>query len=408
VILKQERGPIVIYADSVQLRGGFVSSVVSAPPDLLIATIGSQTIFVEQPYDGALLAPFGGIVLRNVAAGHRGYFAAKTVEVDAGAKVRYRAPFPLLVPGVPEPDDCARLIPPPSGTGRSANIAYQELINRYCAIPGEDACTSAIVARINVDLADLGFGLMAGTITPAVFLAVTRDRTRKRQALENDRALAQRLCTDGDGDGDLVPNGDDQCPNTPPLTATFDNGYGCTDSSLPDGPSGDDVDDVFDGGGFLVDPRCEGAQMLPKSVAGGFYRPAQPELGSYVLGRRVTNQPTGCPLWYFFDVEEFDLAGPLRRYLVAFHENEETTALVGMAKPVPASFIQFNPLPTDNGTRGALGSAGSPNHRVRFRMRVMNGAGMRSTWSGWKLTNQSDCFELGFFCPPRDIPPRQP
>lgn len=402
--LNQSHGPIIIYVDSVQLRGAIISST-GDTPDLLIVALGSQTVFVERSYDGALLAPFASMVLRDVPGGHTGYFAAKTLDVDAGAKVKYRAPLALLAAADLDPSDCSALIPRPANNTREENLRYQELINRYCAIPEADECTSHAVARINVDLADVAFALMGDSITPSQFLAVVRDRSRKRYAFEIDPQLAGRLCSSGDDDGDLVPNGDDACPDTPPLTPTFDDG--CTDPALPQAPSSDDVRKLFESGGFLVDPRCEGAEVLPRSVAGGFYYPGIPERGTYILGRRVTNQPPGCPMWYFFDVEEFDLAGPLKRYMVAFRENEEVTALVGGPNPVPGGFIQFNPLPSDEGTRGALGSAGSPNHRVRFRMRVMNGAGMRSTWSDWKLTNQTDCFQLGFHCPPRDIPPRQ-
>jgi hypothetical protein len=232
-------------------------------------------------------------------------------------------------------------------------------------------------------------------VTPSTYLAVTRDRARKERAAEDNPTLANLICNGADADGDLVPDSRDTCPNTPPLTATFDNG--CTDPTVPPAPSPTDVSDLFGSGSIMIDPRCRGASVLPDSVAGAFYYPGIPDRGTYIIAGRVNNQPRGCGVWYVFDIEEYNQTGTVRTYQVAFAQTEETTALVGLSTPVPHGFIQFNPFPTDAGTRGFLGSAGGK-VGVRFRVRTMNAAGMRSEWSAWKVTTLADCHQLGFQC----------
>jgi hypothetical protein len=394
VKLVQDSGPVIIYvATSIIYRGSFVATN-GAPPDLLLAAVASGTVFVEAPFNGALIAPYGSIVVRFGV--HNGFFAAKDVSVDANATVRYRAPNALLpAAGLPL-QDCANQVAVRTDlTGKAREIAYQADIARFCSMPGTSECRRTIVARTNVDYATIATSLIVGAVTPATYLAVTRDRARKERAAEDDPTLANLICKGPDGDGDLVPDSRDACPNTPPLTATLDNG--CTDTTVPDAPSPEDVGDLFDGGSVMIDPRCANASVLPDAVAGAFYYPGIPERGTYIIAGRVTNQPKGCAVWYVFDIEEYKQSGTVRKYQVAFAQTEETAALVGLSQPVPRGFIQFNPFPTDPGTRGFLGSAGGK-VGVRFRVRTMNATGMRSDWSAWKVTTLDDCHQLGFQC----------
>ena len=148
----------------------------------------------------------------------------------------------------------------------------------------------------------------------------------------------------------------------------------------------------------MFNAACSGAAVFPKPPAGAFYRPPQPEAGTFIFSGRVMNQPASCPVWYFFDIQELNAAGGLiQSYVVAFMDREESTALVGTSSTVPGGFIQFNPLPSDAGTRGLLGNAGGKAN-VRFRVRAMNGGGSRSDWSEWKETTNADCLALGFSC----------
>lgn len=261
-------------------------------------------------------------------------------------------------------------------------------------MPGVSECLIDLTSRVNVDYTLAAGALFAEQVTPAQYLAIVRDRTRKLRAAEDDPARAHALCSGADSDGDLIPDSLDKCPNTPELTATDDDG--CTDPNLPPAPNPDSVREVIQQGGFIINPACSGALLMPKIPAGAFYRPANVQLGSFILSGRVTNQPPGCPIWYFFDIEEKPAGQELRRYTVAFMAREEVTAFVGLPRPVPAGFIQFNPQPTDAGTRGMLGRPGG--RGLRFRVQAMNGAGMKSGWSGWKGTTCNDCYALGLKC----------
>ena len=139
--------------------------------------------------------------------------------------------------------------------------------------------------------------------------------------------------------------------------------------------------------------------VLPRLPAGAFYRPKELLKGTYILSGRIRNQPAGCPVWYLFEIQELVGAQLLRTYSVAFSEAEQSAALVGSALPVPDGFIQFNPKPFDAGSRGLLGKVDG-SATVRFRVRAMNGAGVRGGWSEWKSTSNDDCLALGFKCVP--------
>ena len=138
-----------------------------------------------------------------------------------------------------------------------------------------------------------------------------------------------------------------------------------------------------------------GLKPRPRTGAGAFYKPAQTGSGVYILATRAVGQPAGCPVWYEFEIEQTSAAGTVV-YRTVFMDREETTDLIGLGLPVPARAIQFNPLPTDPGTRGQLGSAGGTG--LRFRVRATNGAGQQSDWSEWRTTTNDDCLALGFKC----------
>jgi hypothetical protein len=397
VSLDQDKGPVIIYAtQSVQLRGSF-PPVVGTTPDVAVVYLGTSTVYLETPFSGTLIAPNANITLRSVSPAHEGFFFGNSLFVDPGAQVKYRPPLAIL--GAAAGTDlstCASLVPPRSDlTGTAREVALQQDIARFCSMQGASLCSAQIAARTNVDEATIGLALSAEVITPAKFLAVIRDRIRKERAADEDPVLAQLMCNTPDQDGDLVPDSRDACPNTPPLTATFDNG--CPDPSVPLAPSPQDVSTVFTHSGILLDPRCSGAFPLPDEVAGGFYYPSDRSRGDYIVAGRVVNQPVGCPVWYVFDIEVTPPTGPVVSYQAAFADTEEVTSLVGLGTPVPSGFIQFNPRPTELGTRGMLANVGGTG-AVRFRVRSMNGGGMHSVWSNWKHTTNADCTALGFQC----------
>ncbi len=397
--LDGRNGPVVIFLRTSLVYRGETRE--RGPGDrLLIGLAGSAPATIESDFHGVLVAPRATVRIGIVGKHDSGAIFTRDLWVDPGVRFELR-PFEfwnqVLGPSAPGPQDCALAVPIRKDLqGRAREVAYQRDIARYCSMPGVDACTIKIAARVNVDVASAAFSLFAQASTPAQYLAIVRDRLRKQDAGEDDVALARKMCGGAaDVDDDLVPDPQDSCRNTPPMTPTLPNG--CTDPTLPDAPSAVDVNKLLGSGKILFDPRCSGASIMPRAVAGAFYRPVELDKGTYLVAGRVLNQPEGCLVWYLADIEEYNPSGVIRRYQVTFAESEAFPRLVGLDRAVPDGFIQFNPLPVDAGTRGLLGKVGGK-VGVRFRLRTMNGAGMRSDWSDWKVTTLADCRHLGFTC----------
>ena len=122
--LDQARGPVIIYTtNDLILRTQFVSLVGGAPPDLAIIHLGSNPVFVETLFNGAIVAPSATLTLRSVTGTHTGYFAAQTTVLDAGALVQYRAPAAVVGAAQPPGDTCRALL---------AGVVADSQLFRYC------------------------------------------------------------------------------------------------------------------------------------------------------------------------------------------------------------------------------------------------------------------------------------
>jgi len=385
-------GPVIIYVmDTLRLNVG-LNRTAGPRGQVLFGYLGHQAPIFREALVASVVAPNSTIELRRPNSGlpFEGSFFGKAVHVFSDATVLH-LPMQWLEGSMQR---CADSVPIPaddgSMTAAERKVAYQRALAEICSMPGADPCEQEIAARIEVDYTDIAFSLLGEVVTPAEYLSVVLDRARKEHEAQLQPATAQAICSDGDDDLDLVPNSVDECPNTPPLTATYDNG--CTDPNLPEAPSAEDTRNALSSTNLMFDQRCSGAQMAGRGSAGGFYLSDLPEKGTFMLVHRGPPQPPGCKLWYFIEVREF--APVQRTYRVAFSEDEATTDLLFRAGTVPPSHIQFNPKPGDPGTRGYLGSVRSADYRVR----IMNSGGMRSGWSDWKRTTINDCRTLGFHC----------
>ncbi|MCW5813919.1 MAG: hypothetical protein KIT84_23025 [Labilithrix sp.] len=276
--------------------------------------------------------------------------------------------------------------------GKEREIAYQVDIGNYCGAPGVSSCSNRLIARANVDYTAAASQVVAQHMSPAQYLALARDRTRKLRRAEDDARTAIALCNSPDSDGDWVVDANDRCPNTPDLTATDDRG--CPLTTLPQAPPAADVAKLLDGMNLAVSPHCKGATVPQRIPAGAFYYPSALERGTYILAGAVENQPPGCPIWYEFDLEESNGF----HYGVIFLDRESKADLVDLGRPVPSGFIQFNPRPTDTrpGQQRLATTAGKVG--LRYRVRAMNGNGLRGPWSDWKISDRSSCTALGFTC----------
>ncbi|MCW5812097.1 MAG: hypothetical protein KIT84_13820 [Labilithrix sp.] len=279
---------------------------------------------------------------------------------------------------------------------KERQLAYQIDIGSYCGAAGASTCTNRLIAQANVDYATAATQVVSGQMTPAMYLALSRDRTRKLRAAEKNAREAATLCSSRDEDGDWVPDSRDRCPSTPDLAPTDD--VGCPLTAPPPGPSGEAVRRLLATYNIAVSPSCKGAYVPERIPAGAFYYPSARDRGTYILAGAVRNQPAGCPVWYDFEIEEItgDFVG--FRYNVAFLDSEAKTDLVDLGRPVPNGFVQFNPKPNDPVlSRARLGETGG-RAGIRYRVRAVNGLGLRGIWSEWKTSDRSSCTALGFQC----------
>jgi len=399
VSLNQDAGPVVIYvADDLQVKGRFTAKQAGEFPDVAVIYLGCDSVHLDAPFRGSLVAPKAEVSLDSSSKdAFEGFFYAKSLKVGSHTTVKFHPGLSLLAAsGNKDLEACARAIPVRKDlSGKAQEVAYQQDIARYCSMRGGTSCQIDLTSRVNVDYTGAAYALLTEQLSPAQYLAVVRDRTRKIRAAEDDSTLQQLLCSGSDQDDDLVPDKRDKCPNTPALTPT--DADGCTDSTLPQAPDAADVKKALSAMQVVIAPQCSGAAPMPKLPAGGFYYPNQKDLGTFILAGRVGGQPAGCPVFYYFDVETLDTSGAVTgRYLTAFNAIEEVTALLGTSSPVPTGYIQFNAKPGDTGTRGKLGNAGGS--YIRYRVAAMNGLGSFGGWSEWKFTDNDDCARLGFKC----------
>lgn len=402
--LDQTNGPVIIYeTTNLILRGAFTTST-GADPDLLLGYLGTNPIFVESAFTGAIIAPASSLTLRRVTGTLAGYFYGKTVASLDGATVSYRAPQVIAVASgsTDDPQKCAQLLIPPSNlSGQALAIASQQLINRYCSMPNTPQCISSLAGRASADYTASAKQFVASVMTGARYLGVSRDRTRKYQAALANATLASSICAGPDADGDWVPDSKDLCPNTPDLTPTDDNG--CP-TALPQAPDDNSVRQVLNAGGIMWNPRCVDAAPPAESAGSALYQTAAPNNGLYIVTRRVTNQPANCPIWYLFEIRELPPSGPpLPSYQVAFKDTEAVSIVAGIPglPTVPSSLVQFLAKPGDPTTRGQLGKISSAPSWINFRVQAINANGQRGPWSEWKVPNVSDCLSLGITCASR-------
>lgn len=407
VSLDQTNGAVIIYVTGNLVLNGALSVKGGGQPDLLIGYLSGNALNLNGPFVGAVVAPFATLTFNG--GSYTGFFAAANVVVQANARITYQAPNAIATAvlgggansgGGSPLQVCANLIVPPSNlTGIQQNDAYQAAIARFCSMPGTPQCITTLVGRANADYTAAALQVASQTMTPAQYLALSRDRTRKLFADRQNVALGNALCAGPDSDGDWIIDANDKCPNTPDLTATDDNG--CP-TALPPGPSPADVQQVLNGLDMAVNPLCNGAPPPAQMAGAAFFQTANPGLGNFIVSSRVTNQPAGCPVWYSFQVRELAAPGvPVGAPMSVVFQDSEATSPVGdlAGEPaVPPTMIQFLARPTDPGTRGVLGGIPETSFGISFRVQAVNGNGVRGPWSEWKIPTEVDCLQLGVVC----------
>jgi len=266
------------------------------------------------------------------------------------------------------------------------NLATEAALAR-CRVPNLTPCENQVLAQANFDRRAAAFQYVAQTLSSAQYLALTRDRSRKLHGLATDATKLASVCA-GDADHDLVPNGVDQCPDTPPLTPTTANG--CTDSTIPDAPDRVAVDALLRTMGIMRDASCTGAQS-PDTPAPFALCPVSG--GGYTLWiKPSTNGNADCSLWYDMTAQLIHPDGSTATVAIAPQSGE--------FRPSPESgipYVYFTMQPGDPGGRGVWAQASLAAAVVSIR--AVNGNGKSSTWSSptrlqQDLRNESLCADL--------------
>lgn len=385
-------GTIDVYATE---AAGFSGKIVGDGGRFVLASLSRGALELTAGFRGTALAPNGTLVLGRGEHDevYEGTFYGKRVFVGPDLTIK-KLPVPPFGADI---EGCAERVPlredlPPE----ARNVAYQTDLARWCLAPGLSSCQSQLIGRVNVDYTAAAVRVVAQQFSPAEYLALSRDRTRKLHAAEADATIATRLCVGSDSDGDWVPDAIDQCPDTPDLVATDD--VGCPLPTLPPAPAPEAVAQILSTMHLAVNPKCRDAPVPDRVPAGAFYYPAHLDRGTYILSGSVQNQAPGCPVWYEFDIEEVSGASAGARYSVTFMDREAKAGLLELGRPVPEGFVQFNPRPDDVGMRDRLARTDS-HATLRYRVRAMNGNGTRGPWSSFKLTSEpGTCRALGFTC----------
>jgi hypothetical protein len=398
-------GPVILYTRlSFDIGAVLEESAGSGLPSITIVDIGSAPSFIRTSFRGAVAAPLANIELDGVGSRYTGAFFGKYVEVESGVSVAYAAPndlVPLFFPPTKGIQDCANGIRPSDAPPSSQKEAdFQTEIAKHCTAPEVSSCVATLIGRSNADYTAVALQTVNHVATPSQYIAISRDRRRKLTRAKADPAYAAQLCGDGDSDHDWIPDSADNCPGTPDLTATDDNG--CPLSVLPDGPSVTDLDTLLQNANVLINPFCRDAPA-PTTVAGAaVWQTANPGNGVFIVSTAVTNQPQGCTVWYVFEVRILDSQGlPMGAPIeFAYPETQKVAHIGGLdALPLmPPNYVEFVAKTTDPDQRAILAGLAGKRIGISFRVQAVNGRGARGPWSDWKRPTETDCLQLGVYC----------
>lgn len=87
LVLDKSKGAIIVYVVNNLIYRGQIISTGGPEGNFLIAFLGTNAVFIEQPFVGTIAAPNASLTLATAAAGHRGTFYARDVEVHQSTTV---------------------------------------------------------------------------------------------------------------------------------------------------------------------------------------------------------------------------------------------------------------------------------------------------------------------------------
>jgi hypothetical protein len=392
--LINDQGPVVIYVrDTIAYRTKL--EFLGRKGDFVLVMLGTTPFAIETPFDGILVSPKADVRFGVGNTPHAGAAFAKGLSIDPRVVFSGRNALPLIsviygpaggtgtgggtTTTPPDKGICANaLLNSPAGAALSPRD-LQEALLRYCGGTDIGPCETALLAQINLDYFEAARQLIRKEMPVSKHFAFMMDRERKTQLIHGNETLSCRILN-GDPDGDFVPVPQDTCANTPPLTATFDNG--CPDPATPNAPSIDDILAGMPKLALAADPRCVGAPSPNVASPFGAWRyPSDASKGKAIWISKDPDTST-CPKWYF--VEALLTDGTLQT--VGFSPSEDVT-LPWIQRAT--NILQFNVHTSDPAGRGAWASYGV--YTVRYRVMVVNANGQKSAWSNWFKPGQEGC-----------------
>lgn len=127
LLIDQTAGPVLIYISDVLIHRGSISSTSGAMPEVLLGYLGTSEAVIESLFRGAIVSPNAQITIRAVGATHVGYFAGKSISLDAHANVKYMTPTSVIKATKPDPASCRELV-----KNLTQPSHYAEWAVRYC------------------------------------------------------------------------------------------------------------------------------------------------------------------------------------------------------------------------------------------------------------------------------------
>lgn len=353
---------------------------VGSARDLLIEIAGSgptpALLFDSDSEIHAIINAPSGQMVFHPRVRSTGAFAAHDMVVNADAFFQYEGGFSLPIA------DCMASLQlkadelPSTG---DANTLPRMISAAACFTPNYSTCQTTFVANVTFDQRSAAKQLVANLFTPAQYLWLSRDRTRKLRLASQDPSWTPAFCR-GDADGDLVPDDRDTCPSTPPLTATDD--HGCISTTLPPAPTPAGVQRTLTHAGVLFSLTCDGAPQptIPYLTDVCLDRP---NLRYLLTVRKTLGQPSLCHVWYEMmtsGVEQFEA----RETFVArlgFENDQsisETADTITFAEPLVCDPTHETP---GDGKSWPCDEVNGDAFDTVIAVRATNGIGQQSPWS---------------------------
>jgi hypothetical protein len=261
---------------------------------------------------------------------------------------------------------------------RTAARRLLEIGAAACLHPDMPPDTAAFIGTVHADLARFGHDFLLGKLDGLAYRQARLDRLRKLRDWRDDVAWHQEL-TEGDADGDLVPDRQDRCAETPDGTPTDDTG--CPEPVKIRPPGGSEA---------LFRRQLKAAKTLHNESCKDAPEPASPlplawgrslsGPGFKLVVAQVGGMPPGCELLYeihFHFIEPTSAQVPSSKDVsVVFREGEDVNG-----DPTTAVFSLPAGVPLSPGRTAAFEAFFLHYQKVTWRVRAANGSARMSRWS---------------------------